>query len=498
MKNFDTIKAAAMTVFNWLKGVFAPVFNFIKEIATVAFYLIVIPIFAIIDAGIIVYNWLKNVFAAVFGWVKDAATTAFNAIMWPVKQFWDGLQIIWGWLKDVFTPVWNVVKDAATKAWDAIMWVVQNFWNGLVIIWGWVKDTFSKVWDVVKSAAVTAFNAIMWPIKQFWDGLVIIYNWLKKNTFNTVWDTIKTAAVLVLDALLKPINAIKDAFNKIIDVVKSVIDWISKIHIPDLGSIASKLNPFSKSAPRPGRRPLRGRARRASRRRPGRPPRAAGGSGVTIVIQGAIDPVSTAEADPADPPRRHPPPRRGRGGADMSTGTTATLYVDGARFADGSPGDDLTDPVALSGLSVVWGRDTTVDQPAPSTCSFTVARPRRRLRSFLDLLHTGLSVDVTATGTEYPDPTVSTYLDPWDETDPIAATPQNATVGASTRRVHGGSRALQVLPVDGTRRWTVTLPPAPYVPAGTSPGAWDAIPQTEPGQTWQVGAWIWAPRGVQL
>ena len=181
----------------------------------------------------------------------------------------------------------------------------------------------------------------------------------------------------------------------------------------------------------------------------------------------------------------------------MSTGTTATLYVDGQRFADGSPGDDLTDPVALSGLTVTWGRDTTVDQPAPSTCSFTVA-DRAGGRSFLDLLHTGLSVDVTATGVDYPDPTVSTFLDPGFETDPIAAVATNATVGASPRVVHGGARALQVLPVDGTRRWTVTLPPAPFVPAGTSPGAWDTIPQTEPGQTWQVGAWVWAPAGVSV
>ena len=178
----------------------------------------------------------------------------------------------------------------------------------------------------------------------------------------------------------------------------------------------------------------------------------------------------------------------------MSTGTTCALYVDGERFADTGPDAARADPTALTGLTVAWGRDTTVDQPGPSTCSFTVADPAGG-RSFLGLLHTGLPVDVTATGTEYPDPTVSTFLDPGFETDPIAATPQNATVGASPRVVHGGLRALQILPVDGTRRWTVTLPPAPFVPAGTSPGAWDTIPQTAPGQTWHVGAWVYAPAG---
>ena len=94
--------------------------------------------------------------------------------------------------------------------------------------------------------------------------------------------------------------------------------------------------------------------------------------------------------------------------------------------------------------------------------------------------------------------TESTFLDAGFETDPVTAAATNATVGASPRVVHGGARALQVLPVDGTRRWTVTLPPAPFVPAGTSPGAWDTIPQTAPGQTWEVGAWVYAPAGVSV
>ena len=184
----------------------------------------------------------------------------------------------------------------------------------------------------------------------------------------------------------------------------------------------------------------------------------------------------------------------------MSTGTTCTLYVDGARFADGAPGDPGSAPTALSGLGVAWGRDTTVDQPAPSTCTFTVKDEPggAGVRSFLGRFHTGIEVDVTATGIQYPDPDTSTFADPGFETDPVAAAATNATVGATTRRVHGGARALQVLPVDPARRWTVTLPPAPFVPAGANPGAWDDIPQTAPGQTWDTGAWLYVPVGVVL
>ena len=44
----------------------------------------------------------------------------------------------------------------------------------------------------------------------------------------------------------------------------------------------------------------------------------------------------------------------------------------------------------------------------------------------------------------------------------------------------------------------MSLPPGQFVPAGTSPGAWDTIPQTALGQTWQVGAWVYAPPGVSV
>ena len=468
VKNFDTIKAAASAVFDWLNGVFGPVFNIVKDIAVLAFQLIAINVLLIINGALIVFNFLKTVFMPIFNVVRDVAVAAFNVI------------------KDVAVGAFNIISGAVNAVRDVA-----------VGVYNWFRGVFATVFGFVKDAAVAALNAISGPFNTIKSTAETLYNWLK-NTLNPVWDTIKTAASSALGLILAPINAITSAFNSVVAAVKSVIDWISKIKIPDLGGIVSKLNPLSKSAPAPAvANPAVARVGAFTAATGARAVPTGGGGGPTIIIQGAIDPRLHGEADPADPARRHPPPRRCRGGADMSTGTTATLYVDGERFADGSPGDDLTDPVALSGLTVVWGRDTTVDQPAPSTCSFTVA-DRAGGRSFLDLLHTGLSVDVTATGVDYPDPTVSTFLDPGFETDPIAATPQNATVGASTRRVHGGSRALQVLPVDGTRRWTVTLPPAPFVPAGTNPGVWDTIPQTEPGQTWQVGAWIWAPAGVSV
>lgn len=51
---------------------------------------------------------------------------------------------------------------------------------------------------------------------------------------------------------------------------------------------------------------------------------------------------------------------------------TCELWIDGARYPDGATGQDPAEPVALSGLTVHWGRSTSIDQPAPASCTFTL------------------------------------------------------------------------------------------------------------------------------
>lgn len=48
------------------------------------------------------------------------------------------------------------------------------------------------------------------------------------------------------------------------------------------------------------------------------------------------------------------------------------IYLDGVKLADGSPEDDPTAPYVIDGLTVTWGRTTTIDQPAASTNTFVM------------------------------------------------------------------------------------------------------------------------------
>jgi hypothetical protein len=172
------------------------------------------------------------------------------------------------------------------------------------------------------------------------------------------------------------------------------------------------------------------------------------------------------------------------------------VYVDGARFADGSPGDDPLAPTALSGLSVTWGRSTTVDQPEPSTCEFTIADLPGG-SSFASTLRTGLPVDIRARGLVSPDPTVSTVLDPGFDATPAGSTPRSVstTAGSSVVAAVAGNPALRVVAADPRTAPTVLIAPDVF---STVVDAWDEIPKIGPGQSWSVAVDVMAWHGATV
>jgi len=71
---------------------------------------------------------------------------------------------------------------------------------------------------------------------------------------------------------------------------------------------------------------------------------------------------------------------------------TCELWVDGVRYPDGSDPFDPAEPFAVSGLTVHWGRDNTVDQPQPATCTFTVTDPPGGQVRFDDTVSLGSAI----------------------------------------------------------------------------------------------------------
>jgi len=184
----------------------------------------------------------------------------------------------------------------------------------------------------------------------------------------------------------------------------------------------------------------------------------------------------------------------------MTTGITCTVLIDGQRAADGSPGDNPSEPAILSDLKVTWGRSDTMSQPGVDSCSFSVidqaaGSSSPGLRAFNDQYRTGRRVDVLARGESYPEPSVPTFVNPGFELADQTWSASAGTAVRSSARKRTGSWALAVRAAGGSSA-AVFLAPGPFQPAGTNPDAWDEIPTTSVGQTWQATTTLWLPPGA--
>lgn len=80
---------------------------------------------------------------------------------------------------------------------------------------------------------------------------------------------------------------------------------------------------------------------------------------------------------------------------------TCEVWVDGQRYADGQPAEDTSEPFALTDLTVTWGRGSTIDQPNPATCTFTIMDPPGGAVRFDDTVALGSGIVIwSQLGTE--------------------------------------------------------------------------------------------------
>lgn len=145
-----------------------------------------------------------------------------------------------------------------------------------------------------------------------------------------------------------------------------------------------------------------------------------------------------------------------------------TVWIDGVRLPDGCMTAPADSPTALTGLVVSWGRDTTIDQPSPASCTFDVLDLAGGKR-FSEVLAIGSRLDVRATAQLYLPPTVETIA------VPLAYQFANAVSTAAGRTITATTAT------DGERAALATVYP---LPVSSNPTAWDTVPRALPNQRW--------------
>lgn len=178
--------------------------------------------------------------------------------------------------------------------------------------------------------------------------------------------------------------------------------------------------------------------------------------------------------------------------------TSCEAWVAGERLADTADAYLASTPTVLAGLSVTWGRDTSLDQPQTSSCTLTVADEGDDT-DYLRLLHVGDTLDIYASGRIHTggDPVEVAVDGSFETTAParrVAAA--GAEVEADTSHIITGTRNLAAT-LSG-KKATLTIPPAPFGPTDLA-SEWPTVPTASLGEIWALSLSVtlgWWQRAV--
>lgn len=241
----------------------------------------------------VVIGIIAVVAAVILLWKKSDAFRTFILGMWRAIKV--AAVAVANALRVAWTATWNAIKAVAAAVFAALRLYVNTYlavaraaFNGVRTAVGWVVSAVQNLVSWVKAIKVPgaikdAFNTIKTAVGNAKDAVVTLIN--------------KIAGISTPPSIGSAFDTIKSAVNGAVDAVKSLISWLGRIKVPKI----SIPNPFKsgRSAVTSSRVGLAAATAAPTVRGLSASPvalasTASGGGGVTIVVQGALDPEGVA------------------------------------------------------------------------------------------------------------------------------------------------------------------------------------------------------------
>ncbi len=315
----SALGTALLPAMTALAGVLATVAKLIKENTTV-FYVIVGAIVAM-SAAILVLNAVTAIQTALTTAFGAAAVAAWAAALWPILLVIAAIAavvaiILWAWknvdwFRNGVLAAWGAIKAATSavasflrSAWAAV-WaflsaalrpfiaVVQLGFRLIAAVARVVGDVVKQIWRAVfwaiQAASIVVRNAITAAFRAVSGPVTAVANTVKR-IWTTVFSALRSAASSIGSALSGPFKVVESAVRRVIGAVESLIGWLNRIKVPKISlPKLPGLNTTTAITPAgPGVATTAGRLATPSSRA------STSSAGVTIVINGAIDPEATA------------------------------------------------------------------------------------------------------------------------------------------------------------------------------------------------------------
>ena len=293
---FGKFIGAVKTVWGWLKKLKA-IFNIIRAaflFLTGPIGGIIVIIGVLIGIGVLLYkNWetVSAALVAAWEWIKNAAATIFFAIGNAIMT---ALSAVGGFIQSVFFGIGNVIMTALTAVWNFIVEVftaivttiatqVSAAYNAVVswftmigtaistaitAAWNFVKAGFAFIVSTIFNAVMTAYNRVTTGFTRIWNAIkdaielakTIIsngFNFMKdfilqavqtyfknvKSNFELIKNTIGTATEKAKELAVKAFNLLKEgigtaistAFDTITGFAGDILSTFTDIDLWEIG-----------------------------------------------------------------------------------------------------------------------------------------------------------------------------------------------------------------------------------------------------------------------
>jgi len=288
-------------VFRAFRGFVSRVFRSVRDVAVNVFRAVRDVILRTIDAAKRVVDWVKSRFVGAFRTARDVVRTVFSAIREAITRTIDAIVRVVTAVRDRLLGAFRTARDVIRTVMSAIREAITRVIDAIVRVVGAIRDRLGGAFRAVRDVAKNVFGAVRDVLQTVIDTANRVVNFFRE-TFASVFRTVQDVAVTAFNAMKAPIDAIADAIGWVIEKVESLIGWLGRIKVPDVGGLLGKLNPFSASAPSGSFQPVVARVAA-----PAVPMGRAGfgtvgsvgsvarlGSGVTINVNGALDPDAVA------------------------------------------------------------------------------------------------------------------------------------------------------------------------------------------------------------
>lgn len=222
--------------------------------------------------------------------VKPAFALLFKVITVYAKAWWAYLTFVFNAIKAAVKIVTAIFRGDWSGALAGVKALVGAFKTFFVSIFNLLPGPVRNALSTIGSIIGGAFRAAATVVRTVIGGI--------KTAISGIRTAITTAMRGVEAILTAPFNAAKTAVQGLIGYVEDLIGWISKIHIPDLGGLASHIPGLGSLAAPAGAPSALGVAARRDPSALGLAGRglasATPGAGPTIIVQGALDPEAVA------------------------------------------------------------------------------------------------------------------------------------------------------------------------------------------------------------